>query len=187
MSRIIAGKYGGRRLKTMPGDTTRPTTDRVKEAVFSALESRLGPLHGSRVLDLFAGSGALGLEALSRGAAEVAFCESDAKAVSVIKGNLATIGARAVVWAGPVERTLAAVKGAPFDLVLADPPYPLEAPAIEAFLDQLTKGWLSDGATVVLERAKRSVEPTWPAGLSVSSQKTYGETRIWYLTYEETA
>jgi 16S rRNA (guanine966-N2)-methyltransferase len=187
MSRIIAGKYGGRRLKTLPGDTTRPTTDRVKEAVFSALESRLGTLHGLRVLDLYAGSGALGIEALSRGAGEVVFCESDARAVSVIKGNLASLDERATVWSGPVERTLTSVKGAPFDLVLADPPYPLEVQGVEAFLGQLAKGWLSDGAIVVLERAKRSVEPTWPAGLNVSGDKTYGETRIWYLTFEETA
>jgi len=195
MTRIIAGKHGGRRLQTLPGAATRPTTDRVKEAVFSALESRLGSLHGFRVLDLYAGSGALGIEALSRGAAEVVFCESQSRAVSVIRANLRSLGATATIWTAPAERalaeralaerTLATAKGEPFDLVLADPPYPLSDDAVADFLTQLGRGWLAEGATVVLERSARSVEPTWPTGMQPSGVKTYGETRIWYLNYEE--
>lgn len=185
MTRIIAGKHGGRRLQTLPGAATRPTTDRAKEAVFSALESRLGSFHGIRVLDLYAGSGALGIEALSRGAAEVIFCESESRAVSVIRANLRSIGATATIWTTPAERALASVKGEPFDLVLADPPYPLTEDDVVDFLTQLGRGWLAEGATVVLERSARSVEPTWPTGLQPSGVKTYGETRIWYLTHEE--
>lgn len=190
MTRIIAGKHGGRRLQTLPGEATRPTTDRVREAVFSALESRLGSFHGLRVLDLYAGSGALGIEALSRGAAEVVFCESQSRAVSVIRANLRSLGAKATIWTATVERALAEralamVKGEPFDLVLADPPYPLSDAAVVDFLTQLGRGWLAEGATVVLERSARSVEPTWPTGMQPSGAKTYGETRIWYLNYEE--
>ncbi|HNO39154.1 MAG TPA: 16S rRNA (guanine(966)-N(2))-methyltransferase RsmD [Marmoricola sp.] len=186
MTRVIAGDHGGRRLRTLPGATTRPTTDRVKEAVFSALDSHLGSLQGCRVLDLYAGSGALGIEALSRGAEHVAFCESDSRAVSVIRENLRALNARAQIWTGPVERTLATVRGEPFDLVFADPPYPMEESVVVAFLEQLTHGWLVTGATVVLERSARSPEPIWPTGLSLSREKVYGETRIWFLTQEET-
>ncbi|HMY09045.1 MAG TPA: 16S rRNA (guanine(966)-N(2))-methyltransferase RsmD [Marmoricola sp.] len=185
MTRIIAGSLGGRKLKTLPGAATRPTTDRVKEAVFSALESRLGSLQGLSVLDLYAGSGSLGFEAQSRGASEVVFCESQAKAQDVIKANARDLGVRALIWPGPVERTLASGKARAFDLVLADPPYPLSEDDVVAFLAQLTAGWLRDGAIVVLERSTRSVEPRWPQGLGVLNSKTYGETKIWYLAYEE--
>ncbi len=185
MTRVIAGSLGGRKLKTLPGDATRPTTDRVKEAIFSALEARLGSLQGLRVLDLYAGSGSLGFEAYSRGASEVVFCESQAKAQNVIKANARDLGVRALIWSAPVERTLASGKERAFDLVLADPPYPLTEADVVAFLTQLTAGWLRDGAIVVLERSTRSVEPSWPQGLRVLNSKTYGETKIWYLTYEE--
>ena len=183
MTRIIGGKAGGRRLKTPSGDATRPTSDRVREALFSALEARLGSLTGLRVLDLYAGSGALGLEAMSRGAGVVTAVESDRRTARMVTDNAGTIGFRKVeVLAHPVARILAQPPRAPYDVVLADPPYPLENAEVEAALALLvTNDWLAAGAVLVLERSARSVEPSWPRGLVRERSKEYGETVLWYV------
>ncbi|MEO6021045.1 MAG: 16S rRNA (guanine(966)-N(2))-methyltransferase RsmD [Knoellia sp.] len=181
MTRIIAGTAGGRELKTPPGRGTRPTSDRVREALFSALAAR-DALAGARVLDLYAGSGALGLESASRGAVEVTLVESDRTAASVVRDNAARLGLRATVLATTVSLALA---GAPHecDLVFLDPPYDLTEESLSGDLSALvTRGWLAEGALVVIERSKRSDEPTWPDGLEPERFKKYGETVIWYAT-----
>lgn len=185
MTRIIAGVAGGRRLQTPRGDQTRPTSDRVREALFSAIEARVGSLHGLRFLDLYAGSGAIGLEAWSRGAEAVTLVESDRRTADLIRGNARSIGcAVAEVVARPVAAVLAEPARAPFDLVFTDPPYPLDEVTVEGDLALLAaQGWLAEGALVVVERSRRSPEPRWPAGLEPLAgkrrQKKYGETNLW--------
>src|SRR4051812_26806788 len=125
MTRIIAGAHGGRRLSAPPGTGTRPTSDRVREALFSALES-MTDLSGARFADLFAGSGAVGLEALSRGADHTFLVESDGRAARAIRDNIATlrVGPAARLVTGKVTTVLAGPpEGGPFDVVFADPPY----------------------------------------------------------------
>jgi len=187
VTRIIGGAAGGRRIATPKGDRTRPTSDRVREALFSALESWAGSLHGLRFLDLYAGSGAVGLEAWSRGAADVTLVESDRRTAALISGNARELGFRgADVVAAPVASALTARPRAPYDLVFSDPPYPLDEEALAGDLALLAgNGWLARGALVVVERTRRSPEPTWPPGLSLVREKKYGETRLWYA--EETA
>lgn len=182
MTRIIGGVAGGRRLQTPSGDQTRPTSDRVREALFSSLESWAGSFAGLRVLDLYAGSGALGLEAWSRGAAAVTLVESDRRTAALVAANARTLGCRvADVVASPVAAALSRPPGAPYDLVLADPPYPLGDEAVAADLAALVEhGWLAPGALVVVERSRRSPEPAWPTGLEPGRQRRYGETTLWY-------
>lgn len=183
MTRIISGTAGGRRLQTPPGSSTRPTSDRVREALFSRLEHR-GLLEGARVLDLYAGSGALGLEAASRGAAQVLLVESRKAAAKVIRANAAVIGHPDVrVLADTVERALAAdpPAGVRMDLVLVDPPYDVSEDALSAVLAALVgHQWLARDAFVVVERSSRSPQPTWPEGLELSGEKRYGETAMWF-------
>lgn len=186
MTRIIGGSAGGRRLQTPTGEATRPTSDRVREALFSALESQLGSLHGLRFLDLYAGSGAVGLEAGSRGASAVTLVESDRRTAKLIEANARTVGIEATVLAQPVNRVLTTPPRTPYDVVFADPPYPLPDDEVAAMLALLVShDWLVPGATVVLERSTRSVEPAWPAGLGPlegkRSNKRYGETMLWYV------
>lgn len=178
MTRIIAGARGGRRIETPKGDGTRPTSDRVREALFSSLQSELGGLDGLVVLDLFAGSGALGLEALSRGAATAVFVESDAKAAATITRNLATLDVP-----GRVERTTAArfVSSAPageFDLVFIDPPYAVETSTVADLVSALRPA-LAPDALIVVERSTRD-EFAWPEGVEALRHKAYGETTLWY-------
>ena len=185
MTRIIAGSAGGRTVRTPPGPGTRPTSDRVREAVFSALDAR-DAVRGARVLDLYAGSGALGLEAASRGAASVVLVESDRRAADVIAANARTLGLdHARVQRSTVAAALAAgpAPSDTADLVLVDPPYDLAEEALAAVLDLLTRGWLAPGALLVVERSTRSPEPTWPDGIRRSAKpKRYGETTVWYAT-----
>jgi 16S rRNA (guanine966-N2)-methyltransferase len=178
MTRIIAGRAGGRRLQ-VPARGTRPTSDRVREALFSALDARLD-FDGMSVLDLYAGSGALGLEALSRGAATALFVESDARAAAVIERNIATVGlAGASVQVRKVGAVLAAGAGRPVDLVLADPPYDVATAEIDAVLVALDEGgWTASGTVVVVERRAGSVPATWPPHWSVARDRRYGDTRI---------
>jgi 16S rRNA (guanine966-N2)-methyltransferase len=181
MTRIIAGSARGRRLRVPAGRDTRPTSDRVREALFSRLQhDRV--LDGAHVLDLYAGSGALGLEALSRGATSALLVESDRAAAAVVRHNIEATGlGGASVQAVPVSRALARVPDRPADLVLADPPYPLDEPALAQVLGLLVAGgWLAEGAVVVVERSTRSPEPTWPDGLTRTDERTYGETRLWF-------
>lgn len=189
MTRIIAGQARGRRLAVPPGDRTRPTGDRAREGLFSALEAEFGGLSGISVLDLFAGSGALGLEALSRGARAVLLVEADRRVSQVIAKNLAVVGlpgARVLT-----ERAERAVAGpppaeAPFDLVLLDPPYAVADAEVVTILTALADGgWLAADAVVVLERSSRDADFPWPAGYEATRSKEYGEARmnfaVWYV------
>ena len=185
MTRIIAGRAGGRRLSTPPGNATRPTSDRVREALFSAIESWCGSLSGLRVLDLYAGSGAVGLEAWSRGAAAVTLVESDRRTAALVAANARDLGAReAQVVTGAVAAVLArppAAGSGPYDVVFADPPYPLPDEAVADDLRALVEhGWVAPDALVVVERSVRSPEPVWPAGLEPHRRRAYGETVLWY-------
>lgn len=182
MTRIIGGRAGGLRLASPRGDTIRPTSDRVREAVFSAIESWAGSLHGLRVLDLFAGTGAIGLEAWSRGAEAVTFVESDRVAAELIRKNAAHVGCEvADVRLGKVDQLLASAPASGVDLVYVDPPYPLSSDDVDQVLAALAgRGWLAADAMVIVERSARSREPAWPPGLVPGRAKKYGDTRIWY-------
>lgn len=185
MTRLIGGSAGGLRLATPSGAATRPTSERVREAVFSRLD-HYDAVAGARVLDLYAGSGALGLEAASRGAAHVVLVESDRATAQLITRNIASTKLhQAVARAMPVERFVAAglgaAGGAPYGLVLIDPPYAVTEVALAQVLAALCDGgWLADDALVVVERSTRSPEPTWPAGLVRLDDKKYGETTVWF-------
>ncbi|MDP3969605.1 MAG: 16S rRNA (guanine(966)-N(2))-methyltransferase RsmD [Nocardioides sp.] len=182
MTRIIGGTAGGRRLRTPPGSTTRPTSDRVREALFSALEASLGGWEGLRVLDLYAGTGAVGLEALSRGAAVATFVEHDRRAAQVLRQNVASLalpGGEVVV--GSVSRVVGVPAREPYDLVFADPPYPLAEDDLAGVLAALVTGaWLAPDAVVVVERSGRSPAPRLPEGIAPDRRKDYGETSLWY-------
>lgn len=182
MTRIIGGTAGGRRLATPRGAQTRPTSDRVREALFSAIEAWCGSLQGLRFLDLYAGSGAVGLEAWSRGAGVVTLVEQDRKTAALISGNASTLGfGRANVVASAVATALAKPPAAPYDIVFLDPPYPLGEEALAADLALLVdNGWLVPGALVVVERSARSPEPTWPGGFEDVRSRKYGESTLWY-------
>ena len=183
MTRIISGRAGGLRLQTPAGAGTRPTSDRVREALFSRLE-HLDVLSGARVLDLYAGSGALGLEAASRGARSVLLVDADRNAAKVARGNAAVVGLPGVVVReDTVERVLLAGPGGGgrVDLVLLDPPYDLSEDALGDVLALLVgHGWLAPEALVVVERSSRSPEPRWSEGLAPAGERRYGETRMWF-------
>lgn len=182
----MAGTAGGRRLK-VPPKGTRPTSERVREALFNALETA-GEVAGAHVLDLYAGSGALGLEALSRGSADALFVEADRRAVDVLRGNVAALGLGGTVRAGQVETVVAAPAPAAFDLVLADPPYAVDATALGKVLASLAAGgWLGSSALVVVERAARDGEPDWPPGFALSREKKYGDTAVFWAEYSPVA
>ena len=184
MSRIIAGAAGGSTLNSVPGNLTRPTTDRVKEALFSRLDA-FNVIAGARVLDLYAGSGSLGVESGSRGADSVDLVEFDAKASAVCQRNadlVNTVTGRKVVSVhrSKVESFLdRTAEAARWDLVFLDPPYPLDEPALAAVLAKLVPH-LAEGAVVVVERSSRSPEPAWPEGMERFAEKKYGETRLWF-------
>ena len=182
MTRIIGGHAGGRRLHTQRGDHTRPTSDRVREALFSTIESWCGSLSGLRFLDLYAGSGAVGLEAWSRGAGVVTMVEQDRRASGLIRDNATTVGFRAAhVVTASVAVTLRRPPSAPYDLAFLDPPYPLGTDTVDADLQALADhGWLVPGAMVVVERSSRSSAPSFPLGFSDVRDKHYGETTLWY-------
>jgi 16S rRNA (guanine966-N2)-methyltransferase len=187
MTRIIAGKDGGRRLSAPPGSQTRPTSDRVREALFSSL-STLVDLDGARFADLYAGSGAVGLEALSRGATFALLVESDPKASGIIRDNIASLraGAAARLVTGKVAQVVAAPpEGGPFDVVFADPPYALaDAELAEVQSGLVTHGWLAPDAVVAIERSTRAVPRgetlTWVEGITDERSRRYGETTLWY-------
>lgn len=181
MTRIVAGSAKGRRL-AVPPRGTRPTSDRAREALFNTLRGHID-IAGARVLDLFAGTGAVGLEALSRGASAVSFVESDRVAAEVIRRNIETVGlAGATLHRRPAAGYLAgAGADAPFDLVFADPPYAYRDDQLAALLVTLSEpGWLSSAAIVVVERASRGAEPQWPQSIALVTQRRYGEGVLWY-------
>ena len=183
MIRIIGGTARGRRLRTPPGDATRPTSDRVREALFSSLEAELGSLTGLRVLDLYAGSGAIGLEAMSRGAGAVTSVESNRRTAKLVQDNAAVLGfGKLEVLVQPVARALAHHPRAPYDVVYVDPPYSVDNDEVERAVALLVAhDWLAAGSVLVVERSARSGEPTWPAGLARERERAYGETVLWYV------
>jgi len=185
MTRIISGEARGRTIKVPPAGT-RPTSDRAREGLFSSLQVRFG-FHEARVLDLFAGSGALGLEAASRGAAEVVLVESDPKAVEVIRHNIGVVRHPKVrVEEMKASTYLARAPRDHFDMVLADPPYDLADESVHEMLLALEPA-LVDGAAVVVERHVQSPETDWPEGFAPTTQKlkkrTYGIARMDMAVY----
>jgi len=184
MTRVIAGRAGGRRLAVPPGTGTRPTSDRAREGLFSTWQSLLGgPLEGERVLDLYAGSGAVGLEALSRGAGHTLLVEADARAARVVRDNVRTLGLPgAEVRAGKAEQIVkAAAPGEPYDLVFLDPPYVVPDDDLrEILLTLRSGGWLAAEALVTVERSTRGGEFGWPDGFEALRARRYGEGTFWY-------
>ena len=184
MPRIVAGAAKGRPL-AVPTTGTRPTSDRAREALFSSLGVLLD-LVDARVLDLFAGSGAVGLEALSRGAAHATFVESDRGAATVLQRNIAAVGlgSSTVVRSAAQGVLTGAGPDQPYDFAFADPPYALEDAAVRALLDALAdQRWLAPDAVVVIERSARGAELIWPDALEPLKHKRYGEGMLWYGRY----
>lgn len=215
MTRIVGGIWGGRRLVTPAGETTRPTSEKVRAALASSLYAT-GGLDGARVLDLYAGSGALGLELVSRGASSAVFVERDRAAVTALRTNVATLGGgpasarpgavpsgavpsglvgaatrtRAPVGSGGqlivVAADVATIAtrsdaAGPFDVVVADPPYDVSTETlIELFAGLQAAGRLAPHADLVIERGRRSGEPTWPAPLEAVRTRRYGDTLLCY-------
>lgn len=183
MTRIVAGSAGGRRLRVPPRGT-RPTSERVREALFNALEAG-HELAGSRVLDLYAGSGALGLEALSRGASDALFVEADRKAAEILRANVDVLGLGGRVRQGKVEVIVAESAPMPFDVVLADPPYSVSAAELNQVFGSLVAGeWISSGTLLVVERAVRDGDLVWPEGYRPLRSKKYGDTALHWAEYD---
>lgn len=180
MTRVISGTARGRQLK-VPRTGVRPTGDRAREGLFNSLGSLLD-LEGARVLDLYAGSGAIGIEALSRGAAEAVFVEQSMGVVRVLEENIAATrlrGGRVVV--GSVPTVVARQAPGPFDLVVADPPYAVETAVVLQVLTSLTEhGWVAPDAVVVVERSARDPLWEWPTPLSGLRDRRYGEALLRY-------
>jgi 16S rRNA (guanine966-N2)-methyltransferase len=171
--RVIAGMYGGRRLNAPSGSATRPTSDRVREALFSILGARVP---GARVLDLFAGSGALGIEALSRGAASATFVDDAPPAVKAIRGNLDALGASAEIRRTDALRYLgtASAGGAQYDLLFLDPPY-RHAERLASRLSEALPAVLAPGAVAVAESDRRA---PLALDLPLHDERRYGDTLI---------
>jgi 16S rRNA (guanine966-N2)-methyltransferase len=183
MTRVIAGTAGGRRLAVPPGSGTRPTSDRAREGLFSTWEALRGPLGGARVLDLYGGSGAVGLEALSRGAAHALLAESDARAARTIRENIRDLGLPGAELRTARAEQLAAAPPPPepYDLVFLDPPYALGDDALRTLLRTLRAGgWLADGALVTVERSTRGGAFRWPEGFAALRDRRYGEGTLWH-------
>jgi 16S rRNA (guanine966-N2)-methyltransferase len=180
MTRIIAGAAGGRRL-TVPPSGVRPTGDRAREGLFNSLAT-LMDLEGATVLDLYAGSGALGLEALSRGAAAAVFVESGARVLPVLRANVAAMGLPGGrVVAGSVPAVVSGSPPARFDLVLADPPYATPAEELRTVLSTLAEGgWLAPGAVAAVERSSRETPWEWPTPFTGLRDRRYGEALLRY-------
>jgi 16S rRNA (guanine966-N2)-methyltransferase len=181
--RVIAGVAGGRRLSVPAGRHTRPTSDRAREGLFGTVLALCGEMDGLRVLDLYAGSGAVGLEALSRGAVHVLFVEADARAARVIRDNIAAVGLPGgELVTDRVDRVLArGPSGGRYDLVVADPPYAVPGDEVTGMLAGLADGgWLASGAVAAVERDTRSGAVHWPAGYTPDRSRRYGDTTFWY-------
>ena len=181
MTRVTAGRFRGRRLQTPPGSTTRPTSERVREALANALVAG-GGLEGARVLDLYAGSGALGLELVSRGAESVVLVDTDRAALTALRANVALLQLTDAQVVQADARTFAASPaGRPFDFVVADPPYDLPTDDLrEVFAALAAAGHLGIGADLIVERNKRSGEMRWPEPLVGVRTKRYGDTMLCY-------
>jgi 16S rRNA (guanine966-N2)-methyltransferase len=185
VTRIVAGSLGGRRLAAPPGSRTRPTSDRVREALFNTLQS-VTELADARFADLYAGSGAIGLEACSRGASSVLLVESNPAAARTARANIVTLGVADLVSlvVADVSAFLAAGEtygGRPYDIVFADPPYATpEAQLVGLQRALLDGGWLAADAVVVIERATRSGPVPWVDPITELRTRRYGETTLWY-------
>ncbi|MEE3850719.1 16S rRNA (guanine(966)-N(2))-methyltransferase RsmD [Gordonia sp. LSe1-13] len=177
MTRIIAGELRGRRL-TVPDAGTRPTSDRVREAIFNIVVTR-ADLDDADILDLYAGTGALGIEALSRGAAHATFVDSRRRATSVISANIGAcgLGSSATVVTRPVASFLSSGDGE-VDIAFLDPPYDLPDDTMTADLAALAARWMAPGGLVIVERAVRAPQTQWPDALTVLVRKAYGDTRV---------
>lgn len=188
---MIGGRFGGQRLASPPGDRTRPTSDRVREAVFSSLVSWLGTgdlpgeeaLRGVGLLDLYGGSGGVAIEAASRGAAPVRLVERDAKVAAVARRNADHVGASVQVTSAPVAAFLSGAPDAAYDIVWLDPPYAVGDDEVSATVESvLERGWLAHDGLVVIERSSRSADPVLPPRLDDVWSRRYGETTIHYAT-----
>lgn len=182
MTRVIAGSARGRRLAVPPGTGTRPTSDRMREGLFSTWESLHG-VEGARVLDLYGGSGAVGLEALSRGADHALLVESEAKAAKAIRDNIKTLGLTGAEFrSGKAEQIVAVpAHGEPYDIVFLDPPYAVDHDDLgEILLTLRSNGWLTGDALVTVERSTRSGAFPWPDGFEPLRSRKYGEGTLWY-------
>lgn len=177
MTRVIAGVARGRRLAVPAGGRTRPTADRTREGLFSTLAS-LVDLQGCRFADLYAGSGAVGLEALSRGASHVLLVERDDRALRALRANVAAVGLPGTeVRAAAVSTVLGGgPPPAPYDAAFLDPPY--DDPVADALAALVP--WLADGAVVAVERSSRDAPLVWPEGLEPLRERRYGEALLWY-------
>lgn len=190
--RIVAGEFGGRRIVTPRGTKTRPTTDRVREALFSSLSSIAGAdLGGGSGLDAFAGSGALGLEALSRGVDAVTLVERDRAALEALRANVEGLGVagRTSIAVGDVQTLVSAgaLRRGPFSLLLLDPPYRLASSEITRLISALiARDLLEDAALIVYEHSAGS-DITWPAGVEGLTSKRYGSTQVEIVRYEKEA
>jgi len=174
--RIIAGEWRGRTIEAPPGQSTRPTADRVRETLCSMLASRLGSFEDLRVADLFAGSGALGFEALSRGAASATFVESDAKAAATIRRNADKLGAERIQILG--GSALALPRSKPFDLILADPPYaPGSGTAVAKAV--IAAEWLAAGGWMSIETSRGDRLDS--GGLTIDTDRVVGRARLWLI------
>jgi 16S rRNA (guanine966-N2)-methyltransferase len=181
VTRIIGGAARGRRL-AVPAAGTRPTSDRAREGLFNTLAARIG-LGGIRFLDLYAGSGAVGLEALSRGAAATVLVESAPRALSALRANIAALALPGATVAAAAVRTHLSgpPPGEPYDAAFADPPYAAPAEEVAALLRALARpGWIGRGGMVVIERSARSPEPEWVEPITGEFCRTYGEASLWY-------
>jgi 16S rRNA (guanine966-N2)-methyltransferase len=185
VSRIIAGSRGGQRIVTPTGDRARPTTDRVREALFSAIAAWAGTaaapveksLDGLAFCDLYAGSGAVGLEAASRGASRVLLVERDPRTALLSRRNTEALGLAVEIVVSSVEQALRKSPAQPFDVVFADPPYELDTPAISAQIERLiSNAWVGEGSLIVVERSRRSPELVWPDVAAKRWTRAYGET-----------
>jgi 16S rRNA (guanine966-N2)-methyltransferase len=183
MTRIVAGTLGGRRIEAPAGQDTRPTSDRVREALFSTLES-LVDLDGCRFADLYAGSGAVGLEAASRGAAAVLLVEAQARAARTVRANIAALdlAQRCRLLVAKLPSALAPGPDEPYDVVFADPPYATGDDEIGQLLGGLVSfGWLAANAVVVVERSARSAPLPQVPGITAARGRRYGESVLWYV------
>jgi 16S rRNA (guanine966-N2)-methyltransferase len=183
MTRVIAGAAGGRRIAVPPGTGTRPTSDRAREGLFSSWESLLGTLSGIRVADLYAGSGAVGLEALSRGASHALLVEADSRAARIVRENVRALGLPgAEVRSGKTEQIVTGpAPDAPYDVVFLDPPYAVTDDDLrEILLTLRAQGWLADDALATVERSTRGGEFIWPQGFEPLRARRYGEGTLWY-------
>lgn len=192
-SRIIAGSRGGRRITMPPGDGTRPTTDRVREALFSAVAAWAGTaaqpaeesLAGLAFCDLYAGSGAVGLEAASRGASPVLLVERDPRTARLIESNAEALGLSVDIATTSVPKLLRRPPAHAFDVVFADPPYELDTTILSDQLEQLVANfWVAEGSLIVVERSRRSPDLVWPTAAAKRWSRSYGETILSFGSLE---